>query len=119
MVTIFSKKLSKTDISHRLAIPSKKLNQIAPLSLGQEERIAVIDDTEHQWSFLLSTRKEGDYLKPVIIGEWLQFVRERGLREGDKITFYRETIENNEVRFRIGIKLAQIVLFGVSMRPAA
>ncbi|KAK1582502.1 hypothetical protein Q3G72_015659 [Acer saccharum] len=116
METIFSKKLSDTDVSHRLAIPSKKLNQIAPLSLGQEERIAVIDDTEHQWSFLLSTRKEGDYLKPVIIGEWLQFVRERHLRKGDKITFYRETIENNEVRFRIGIELVPVLLFGASLR---
>ncbi|KAK1583798.1 hypothetical protein Q3G72_027022 [Acer saccharum] len=120
METIFSNKLSDTDVNQRLAIPSKKLNQIAPLSLGEMVSIAVIDATGHQWSFLLSTRKDGRYLKPVITGnEWLQFVRERHLREGDKITFYRETIENNEVRFRIVIELAQFVLFCVPTRRAA
>ncbi|KAK0598897.1 hypothetical protein LWI29_000473 [Acer saccharum] len=119
MEIIFSKPLSETDVSNRLAIPSGILDKIAPLSMGQKVSIAVIDATGHQWSFLLSTRNDGKYLKPVITGEWLQFVGERGLHKDDKITFYRETIENNEVRFRIGIELAQIVLFGVSMRPAA
>ncbi|KAK0602107.1 hypothetical protein LWI29_030415 [Acer saccharum] len=110
METIFSKKLSDTDVNQRLAIPSEKLDQIAPLSQGQEKHIAVIDDNEHPWNFRLSTRSEGKYLKPVISGnEWRQFVGERGLHKGDKITFYRETLENNEVRFRIGIELAEPV----------
>ncbi|TXG65105.1 hypothetical protein EZV62_006380 [Acer yangbiense] len=90
METIFSKQLSDTDVNQRLAIPSEKLDQIAPLSLGQEKHIAVIDDNEHSWNFRLSTRNEGNYLKPVISGnEWKQFVRERHLRKGDNITFYR------------------------------
>ncbi|KAK0600221.1 hypothetical protein LWI29_012815 [Acer saccharum] len=122
MEIIFSKKLSETDVSHRLAIPSEKLDKIAPLSLGDKVSVAVIDDTEHQWSFLLSTRNEGKYLKPVISGnEWDRFVSERHLRKDDNITFYRETIENNEVRFRIRIELTGVpfFLFGAPMRPAA
>ncbi|KAI9186035.1 hypothetical protein LWI28_013207 [Acer negundo] len=112
MEIIFSKELSETDVNHRLAIPSEKLDKIAPLSLGKKEPIVVIDATGYQWSFLLSTRNEGKYLKPVISGnEWRRFVTERKLRKGDKITFYRETIENNEERFRIGIELIGVPFF--------
>ncbi|KAI9186619.1 hypothetical protein LWI28_019125 [Acer negundo] len=120
MAILFSKELSETDVSHRLAIPSGKLDQIAPLSLGEEVSIAVIDATGHQWSFRLSTRKEGKYLKPVISGnQWRRFVTERNLRKGDKINFYQETIENNEERFRIEIELIGVpfFLFGAPMRP--
>ncbi|KAK4850967.1 hypothetical protein QYF36_011398 [Acer negundo] len=86
MAILFSKELSETDVSHRLAIPSGKLDQIAPLSLGEEVSIAVIDATGHQWSFRLSTRKEGKYLKPVISGnQWRRFVTERNLRKGPDI----------------------------------
>ncbi|TXG61596.1 hypothetical protein EZV62_012959 [Acer yangbiense] len=87
MASIFTKPLSKTDVSHRLAIPSKKLNEIATLSLGEKAHIPVIDATGRQWSFLLSTRNEGKFFKQVISGkEWLEFVKKKQLREGDNIT---------------------------------
>ncbi|KAK2638084.1 hypothetical protein Ddye_025879 [Dipteronia dyeriana] len=119
MEIIFSKPLSKTDVTHRLAIPSEKLDMIATLSLGEKVSVAVIDATGRQWSFDLSTRNKGNYFKPVISGkQWLEFVRLKHLREGDKITFYRETIENNEVRFRIEKEFigASIVILGVPIR---
>ncbi|KAI9176384.1 hypothetical protein LWI28_002140 [Acer negundo] len=121
MEIIFKKPLSETDVNHRLAIPSKKLAEIATLSLGEKVRIAVIDATGNQWSFLLSTRNEGKFLKPVISGkEWLEFVSRRHLREGDNITFYRETNENNEVTFKIGIEFTRVstVIFGVPIRTS-
>ncbi|KAK0572599.1 hypothetical protein LWI29_033984 [Acer saccharum] len=121
MASIFTKPLSKTDVSHRLAIPSKKLNEITTLSLGKKVRIPVIDATGRQWSFLLSTRNKGKFLKPVISGkEWLEFVKKKQLRKGDYITLCRETNQNKEVRFRIGIKYTgiSIVLFGATIRTS-
>ncbi|KAK0589537.1 hypothetical protein LWI29_015577 [Acer saccharum] len=121
MEIIFKKPLSETDVNHRLAIPSKKLAEIAKLSLGEKVRIAVRDATGHQWSFPLSTQNEGKFLKPVISGkEWLEFVSRKHLRKGDNITFFRETNENNEVTFRIEIEFTGVstVIFGVPIRTS-
>lgn len=109
---IFSKKLSKTDTTHRLVLPSEKLKKIAKLSPGEGKRITVMDTTEREWLFRLSTQTKGKFLKPVISGKvWREFVSKKRLQEGDKIILFREKNETNEVRLRIKIEYFKYMLF--------
>ncbi|CAK7357097.1 unnamed protein product [Dovyalis caffra] len=49
------------------------------------------DTIRNEWKFKLSIRGENNrYRKPVITGDWLRFVREKGLKVGDKILLMRE-----------------------------
>ncbi|CAK7351335.1 unnamed protein product [Dovyalis caffra] len=51
---------------------------------------AVRDATGRVWNFELSVRARGRHPKPVIIGDWLLFVREKGLVVGDRIFLTKE-----------------------------
>ncbi|CAK7324634.1 unnamed protein product [Dovyalis caffra] len=89
-VLLGNKLLTPTDIKHRLAYPTQKLDAI-PIPLGQNVvGFAVRDATGRVWNFELSVRARGRHPKPVIIGDWLLFVREKGLVVGDRIFLTNE-----------------------------
>ncbi|CAK7324635.1 unnamed protein product [Dovyalis caffra] len=58
-------------IKRRLAYPNQNLEAI-PIPSGQNA-------TGKVWNFKLSVRARGRHRKPVIIGEWLLYVRKKGL----------------------------------------
>jgi len=54
------------------------------------KRFVFIDmiDTGRPWSFRCSTRKKDVYPKPVFSSGWIKYVRRKGLREGDQVSFF-------------------------------
>ncbi|KAJ0075241.1 hypothetical protein Patl1_34524 [Pistacia atlantica] len=103
MVAIFSKKLTCTDVNNRLAIPTECLEQFGKIPEGHHSiNFCALDLEGHEWRFCLSTRTKDPHPKPVLNGKgWLAFVEDRHLKEGDTITFSKETDEANGVTFRI------------------
>ncbi|KAL9353770.1 hypothetical protein Peur_051740 [Populus x canadensis] len=101
MEVLMEKKLSQTDIEYRLAFPTSSLRAF-PMPEGETAVYFEATDTlENEWNFRLSIRGENDrYTKPVITGDWLQFVRDKGLKVGDKISLTREEGVNG-VRYSI------------------
>ncbi|MBF6271778.1 B3 domain-containing protein, partial [Nocardia farcinica] len=57
----------------------------------------VIDTRGKLWKFKLSFRSgSGAYRKPVITGEWLSFVKDKGVQVGDTVTIFKQ---NNGTAF--------------------
>ena len=95
---MFSKPLSRTDISKRLAIPTYSLSMFPPFQDGRHEiKLEVWDDDGKMWKFVCSIRKTGNYQKPVFSEVWLDFVRAKGLSVGDEVSLYK--IENRTKLF--------------------
>ena len=98
---MFSKRLTQTDISKRLAIPTDSLSMFPPFQDGRHEiELEVWDDDGHDgkiWKFVCSIRKIGNYQKPVFSKVWLDFVRAKGLSVGDEVSLYK--IENRSKLF--------------------
>ena len=95
--SIFSKRLTQTDISKRLAIPTDSLSMFPPFEDGGNEiELEVWDDDGKMRKFVCSIRKTGKYQKPVFSKVWLDFVRAKGLSVGDEVRLYK-----NENRIKI------------------
>ncbi|KAF9690280.1 hypothetical protein SADUNF_Sadunf01G0179100 [Salix dunnii] len=95
------KKLSRTDIECRLAFSTSSLWAFSIPEGETAVYFEATDTLEQEWNFRLSIRGENDpYTKPVITGDWLQFVRDKGLKVGDKISLWREEGVTG-VRYRI------------------
>ncbi|KAJ6394859.1 hypothetical protein OIU77_023963 [Salix suchowensis] len=91
MEVLMEKELSRTDIECRLAFPTASLRAFSMPEGETAVYFEATDTLEKEWNFRLSIRGENDpYTKPVITGDWLQFVRDKGLRVGDKINLWRE-----------------------------
>ena len=98
-----NKKLTTTDIESRLSYPSRNL---WPFQMVQGENpisLAARDPTRRVWEFKLCTRKHG-YLKPVIRGDWLKYVRENGLTVGDSIILTMVADAENGVSYNIRVE---------------
>ncbi|KAF9690270.1 hypothetical protein SADUNF_Sadunf01G0178100 [Salix dunnii] len=48
--------------------------------------------------------------RPVFSGQWIRFVKEKGLRAGDRIVFSRRQTEGDGVRYRIRAERKNIEL---------
>ncbi|KAF9690260.1 hypothetical protein SADUNF_Sadunf01G0177100 [Salix dunnii] len=98
----FTKLLSPTDTSHRLTVPMANLGDFE-FPTGQHTiNIEATDTTEQQWIFRLSIRRNNNpNPRPVFTGQWIRFVKQKGLRAGDKIVFSRQQIEGDGVQYRI------------------
>ncbi|KAJ6752125.1 hypothetical protein OIU85_002542 [Salix viminalis] len=96
------KVLSRTDISHRLTIPMANRGDFE-IPTGQHAiNIEVTDTLEQPWTFRLSIRRNNNpNPRPVFTGEWIRFVREKGLRAGDRVVFSRQQVEGNGVQYRV------------------
>ncbi|KAJ6700619.1 hypothetical protein OIU74_012045 [Salix koriyanagi] len=99
---LFTKLLSQTDTSHRLTIPVANLGDFDIPSGQHAINIEATDTTEQQWTFTLSIRRNNNpNPRPVFNGQWIRFVREKGLRAGDRIVFSRQQTEGDGVQYRI------------------
>ncbi|XVF58046.1 hypothetical protein PTKIN_Ptkin07bG0031100 [Pterospermum kingtungense] len=93
---MFSKLLTRTDISERLAIPTQSLPLFPPFEDGGTEiELEVWDDDDDEnngkmlWKFICSIRSTGKYPKPVFSKGWLSFVKAKGLSVGDEVRLYK------------------------------
>ncbi|KAK1587104.1 hypothetical protein Q3G72_009566 [Acer saccharum] len=103
MAAIFSKLLTKSDIVHsKLTVPASAL----PYFMGilQERHYAdltAIDWTGQVWHFRFYTRPDDIHRRPVFTIGWPQFVRARGLGEGDKVSFFENQDGDGGLQYKI------------------
>ncbi|PNS99891.2 hypothetical protein POPTR_015G015800v4 [Populus trichocarpa] len=108
----FSKKLSKTDVRKRLAVPTRSLSSLPSFDGAHAVYFQAADERGEVWTFKCSIRKRR-HPKPVLSKDWLAFVDSKGLKAGDMIEFYKET---NEAATAHAYKVRaerQIKIFGV------
>ena len=91
---IINKKLSKTDVEKRLAVPMRALPefQLQPGEYRREFEAVGIHDGR-VWNFELAIRREDPKgnPRPELRGSgWKSYVETKGLIEGDLINFKRE-----------------------------
>ncbi|KAH1123092.1 hypothetical protein J1N35_006252 [Gossypium stocksii] len=104
---LLEKRLSKTDISRRLAVPMEYFNMEQFPKPGQSlegnprEDFVVKDEKGCVWNLSCSIRKKPNHPKPVLINEWIQFVQSEKLREGDRVIIYGEQDETGLMQLRI------------------
>ncbi|KAL9375778.1 hypothetical protein Peur_032657 [Populus x canadensis] len=99
---IFSKSLSRTDLENRLSIPVSCLHFFRVPEGSNQIEFQAIDTLGKPWSFKLSLRS-GVYPKPVITGEWLSFVRDKGVKVGDTVTIFQQNNGTNEGQYSISV----------------
>ncbi|KAJ0097103.1 hypothetical protein Patl1_29255 [Pistacia atlantica] len=80
---VFSKFLSNTDSTVRLAIPTSALPHFE--SFGGCD-LLVRDWTEQEWRFRFSLRKVG-HPKPIFTGDWVRFAQAKHLQLDDLLIF--------------------------------
>ncbi|KAJ6309173.1 hypothetical protein OIU76_018712 [Salix suchowensis] len=99
---LFTKRLSAVDTTHGLTIPEANLGDLE-FPAGQHAiNIVAADTGEKQWTYTLSIRRNNNpNPRPVFTGQWIQFVKEKGLKVGDKIVFSRQQPEGDGVQYRI------------------
>ncbi|KAJ6342887.1 hypothetical protein OIU78_010747 [Salix suchowensis] len=99
---LFTKLLSPLDTTHRLTVPMANLGDFE-FPTGQHAiNIEATDTTEQQWTFKLSIRTNNNLNpRPVFTGQWIQFVKEKSLKAGDRIVFSRQQAEGDGVLYRI------------------
>ncbi|GLT45380.1 hypothetical protein SLA2020_192150 [Shorea laevis] len=85
----FSKFLCETDVKKQIAVRSDFVGHL-PETRGKTVYFPVVDvSSGRTWQFGYYTRKDG-HPKPVFQGEWIDYRRNRGLKVGDKITFWAD-----------------------------
>ncbi|KAF3440418.1 hypothetical protein FNV43_RR18702 [Rhamnella rubrinervis] len=102
----YEKRLTSTDVSQKLTVPGHWLQILPSLEDNNNNvQIRVLDGEGMCWEFYLSKRGAGDYKKPVLQSkEWLQFVRNKELRVGDKITIQREDDHFRGSQYRVMVE---------------
>ncbi|XVF58047.1 hypothetical protein PTKIN_Ptkin07bG0031200 [Pterospermum kingtungense] len=90
---MLSKRLTQTDISKRLAIPTQSLPLFPRFEDGGHEIELEVWDEENNdkilWKLVCSIRTNGKYPKPVFSKGWLRFVKAKGLSVGDEVRLYK------------------------------
>lgn len=112
MATLFSKLVSEIDITRILSIPA---NACAMGRLNFEENVLmdmhVEDDCGKMWMFGCWIQKNDDGGCALCV-DWLEFVRHKDVRVGDKVLLIEE-IEDQAMRRKIKIEVKRkIRLFG-------
>ncbi|KAJ0017331.1 hypothetical protein Pint_09620 [Pistacia integerrima] len=100
---IFSKGITQTAIDHGLCIPTEILHVFPPFGEGNHVQHLIFNDMEVEetvWNLRLSVRQEGPP-KPVFEGDWVRFVKNKGLKLVDQVLFFRVIHANGEVTYKI------------------
>ncbi|KAJ6309164.1 hypothetical protein OIU76_018703 [Salix suchowensis] len=84
---LFKKTLSKTDVSYRMPIPMDSLSAFRIPEGEFSKKVDVLDINCRRWSFRCSTRKNDPRRKPVLSSGWIQYAKEKRLKEGDQVIF--------------------------------
>ena len=109
---LFTKKLSKTDIEYRMAVPLDSLCCFQIPEGEHSKEFGVTDIHGKRWRFRCSSRKTDLHPKPVLSSGWIEFVKTRALREGDEVTFSVMDMKGAE-DLELGIQARKrIKLFG-------
>jgi len=108
---LFLKKLSSTDTTTRLSWPSRHLDALieatghAGINLnvtpGYGVPFQVLDANNQVWHLVCFTRRTGSYLKPIVSGEWVQFVQANNLHVGDCVSFHRNRDPGSPAHFLV------------------
>ncbi|GMJ13964.1 hypothetical protein HRI_005065600 [Hibiscus trionum] len=113
---ILSKMLSETDIRRRCTVPMKYFRMEGfprpRLSLEGNPWVDfdVKDESGRHWSLRCSIRDIGDdsgrpkHPKPVLIKEWIPFVKSKELCAGDRVIIYEEQDKTGSMRHRIKVE---------------
>ncbi|KAF7803650.1 patatin-like phospholipase domain-containing protein 2 [Senna tora] len=91
---IFQKPLSKTDINHRLSLPTCAFNKHFPAIFhGNRVNIRVRyggNEVNQEWKLPCYIRGGANpYDKPVLAGQWRHIAASKGFQEGDVVVFYK------------------------------
>lgn len=89
-MAVYSKILTKTDISTRLEVNASSLGDFfPPLPAGQYKQVLDVENENGKnWKFSLRIRQQGQYEKPCVSqGTWRPFVEEKQAEVGDKVEF--------------------------------
>ncbi|CAK7357070.1 unnamed protein product [Dovyalis caffra] len=98
-IHLFTKKLKPTHITHALSVPTHVLEAFQIPEGTHMMTFEAVDATDIVWSFCLSTRLTGVYTKPVLLrSSWLRFVKKKGLVPNDRVVFFMERDETDEMR---------------------
>ncbi|KAJ7968032.1 B3 domain-containing protein [Quillaja saponaria] len=112
---LFDKKLSKTDVEHRLSFSSSVQREYLRIEEGQNciDFLAKYgdDETERKFRCKIRNKVNEKYNKPVISKGWRQIVKEKGLKEGDKLLFYKVEADQS-VNFKFVVERKIMTLFG-------
>ncbi|TXG71249.1 hypothetical protein EZV62_006184 [Acer yangbiense] len=85
-IVIFSKLLTETDISVRLTVPIRALQHINMPAGDNNVALSAMDSDGNRWPFRCYTRPDG-HPKPAFTTGWLDFVKDKRLQIGDRVTF--------------------------------
>uniref|UniRef100_A0A7C9CQZ9 TF-B3 domain-containing protein n=1 Tax=Opuntia streptacantha TaxID=393608 RepID=A0A7C9CQZ9_OPUST len=85
---IVEKQLTPTDVQQCFCWPSNSLSELPGFNDNHHVEFKVLDTAGKPWTFVCCTRRTGQHAKPVLRGEWLRFVEEKGLGIGDIVIFY-------------------------------
>ncbi|KAF3438073.1 hypothetical protein FNV43_RR20829 [Rhamnella rubrinervis] len=92
----FEKTLSPSDVSQKLAVPTEFIGD----QYGGGEHLVVMDCRRNMYEFVLSTRRQGPYRKPVFTRDWLKYSKDQQLQAGQTIYFWKN---DNEEFYRIQV----------------
>ncbi|KAF3438076.1 hypothetical protein FNV43_RR20832 [Rhamnella rubrinervis] len=89
MAGSFEKILTASDLGYKLAVPTKFFSEY-----GGGDQLMVMDNhTKRMYQFVLTTRA-GPSKKPVFIKEWIKYSRDKQLRAGQTIYFWKNDYED-------------------------
>ena len=114
-VHLFTKKLKPTHISHTLSVPTHVLEAFPFPEGAHTMKFEAVDATDNVCRFCLSTRLTGAYPKPVLLrSSWHRFVEQKGLAPEDRVVFFMERDEANDMirRYTVRAQRKVMVLMG-------
>ncbi|KAJ6715488.1 hypothetical protein OIU85_026934 [Salix viminalis] len=102
---IFKKKLSKTDVEHRMAIPMKRFGVFRIPQGKHFQNFDFLDmiSTGRSWSFRCSKRTTNSHPKPVLTSDWIKYVKKKCLKEDDEVSFFYVK-KDGEERLQFGVQ---------------
>ena len=110
---VFEKKLTETDIVHRLSFPTGHLH-LLPFegeSRWVEFEVRPFGDEEPVWKFRC-IKRDDVYAKPVIAKGWSEVVKEKRLQVDDHLKFYVDTEDGHSPRYSITVERHGTLLMG-------
>ncbi|KAJ6733804.1 hypothetical protein OIU74_005567 [Salix koriyanagi] len=103
-IQLVKKQLTRTDIASCLAYPTGNLWAFQMVRGRNAVNFNARDPTGRVWEFKLCTRNHGRYKKPVIRGDWLDYVIEKGLTVDDFIILTMVEDAENGVSYNIRVE---------------
>ncbi|ESR44603.1 hypothetical protein CICLE_v10003967mg [Citrus x clementina] len=105
---VYSKILTETDVSTRLAVESNTIDEFfLAFEAGQySQNLVVEDENGERWPFRLFIR-QGPYRKPTISAGWRCFVMSKQAEVGDQVVFIKERAGAIGSAFRYKIRVSK------------